>query len=114
MSACDPPPPLPCVQVVRFWDMETLKCVDQTNTDATAIRAICFHSMGSNIFTALQDGMRVWGWEPAVQQDYVDVPWYKVRTPPLPCHAHARTLTHTHTCTGPALHASMVLAGCKL
>lgn len=66
-------------KMVRFWDMETHRLVDAAGPEATPVRAIAFHSSGSQLFTALQDGMRVWSWEPSVQHDYVDVPWYKVR-----------------------------------
>ncbi|EFJ44875.1 microtubule severing protein katanin p80 subunit [Volvox carteri f. nagariensis] len=65
-------------KVVRFWDLETFTNFEQTAPEATPVRNIAFHSDGKYIFSAVQDGCKVWSVEPAVQHDYVDVPWYRV------------------------------------
>lgn len=56
--------------------------LESTPPEATGIRAIAFHPDGRHLFSALQDGLRVWQWEPppAFQHDNVDVPWSKVST----------------------------------
>ena len=55
--------------------------VDSTPPEATGVRAMAFHPDGRHVFSALQDGLRVWSWEPppCTQHDIVDMPWYKVR-----------------------------------
>lgn len=65
-------------KVIKLWDLETFTCVEQTAPEAAVVRNIAFHKGGKYIFSVLQDGMRVWSWEPAQQHDYVDVPWYRV------------------------------------
>nr|AAT01224.1 katanin p80 subunit PF15p [Chlamydomonas reinhardtii] len=65
-------------KLVRFWDLETFACIDQTTPEATPVRNICFYNDGRTIFSAVQDGCRVWNVDPTQQQDYVDVPWYRV------------------------------------
>lgn len=57
-----------------------MNLVEQTPVEATGIRAMAFHPNGRHTFAALQDGLRVWSWEPppCLQHDSVDVPWYKV------------------------------------
>ncbi|GIL43588.1 hypothetical protein Vafri_1283, partial [Volvox africanus] len=65
-------------KVVRFWDLETFTNIEQTTPEATPVRNIAFHSDGRYIFSAVQDGCKVWSVEPAEQYDYVDVPWYRV------------------------------------
>ncbi|GLC51494.1 Quinone-dependent D-lactate dehydrogenase [Pleodorina starrii] len=65
-------------KVVRFWDLENFTNIEQTTPEATPVRNIAFHSDGRYIFSAVQDGCKVWSVEPAEQFDYVDVPWYRV------------------------------------
>ncbi|KAG2455090.1 hypothetical protein HYH02_000910 [Chlamydomonas schloesseri] len=65
-------------KLVRFWDLETFACIDQTTPEATPVRNICFYNDGRTLFSAVQDGCRVWNVDPTQQQDYVDVPWYRV------------------------------------
>lgn len=43
------------------------------------VRGITFSSGGECLLSAVQDGLRVWGWEPVRQHDTVEVPWAKVR-----------------------------------
>lgn len=54
--------------------------LSETPFETTGVRALAFHPDGRCLFSALQDGMRVWQWEPppALQLDNVDVPWSKV------------------------------------
>lgn len=57
-----------------------MKLLEHTPPEATGVRALAFHPDGAHLFAALQDGLRVWQWEPppALQLDNVDVPWSKV------------------------------------
>ena len=66
-----------------------MSLVESTPSEATGIRAMAFHPDGRHVFSALQDGLRVWSWEPppCQQLDIVDMPWYKVRTPDVGMHA---------------------------
>ncbi|GAX83483.1 hypothetical protein CEUSTIGMA_g10908.t1 [Chlamydomonas eustigma] len=67
-------------KTVKVWDLETMSMVDSTPAEATGVRAMAFHPDGQHVFSALQDGLRVWSWEPppCVQHDVVDMPWFKV------------------------------------
>lgn len=66
-----------CSQV---WDLESMQLLESTPPETTGIRALAFHPDGQCLFSAVQDGLRVWQWEPppALQLDYVDVQWSKV------------------------------------
>ncbi|GFR41469.1 hypothetical protein Agub_g2158 [Astrephomene gubernaculifera] len=65
-------------KVVRFWDLEHFTNIGQTAPEATPVRNIAFNTDGKYIFSAIQDGCKVWSMEPTVQHDYVDVPWFRV------------------------------------
>lgn len=41
-------------KLVRFWDLETFACIDQTTPEATPVRNICFYNDGRTIFSAVQ------------------------------------------------------------
>jgi katanin p80 WD40 repeat-containing subunit B1 len=64
----------------QVWDLEMQSQLESTPLEATGVRAMTFHPDGQHIFAALQDGLRVWQWEPspAFQHDNVDIPWTKV------------------------------------
>mmetsp|Transcript_12525 Transcript_12525/g.27006 ORF Transcript_12525/g.27006 Transcript_12525/m.27006 type:complete len:729 (+) Transcript_12525:243-2429(+) len=77
--------PIECVlatsssdKTVRLWDMEYLKALEQTAPEATAVRAITWHPDGRHVFAAIQDGLRVWSYDPVTQHDNIDMPWSKV------------------------------------
>ncbi|KAG2497953.1 hypothetical protein HYH03_004215 [Edaphochlamys debaryana] len=65
-------------KVVRLWDLENFSNYDTTSPEATPVRNICWSKDGRNIFSAVQDGCRVWSAEPMESYDYIDVPWYRV------------------------------------
>mmetsp|Transcript_41595 Transcript_41595/g.98614 ORF Transcript_41595/g.98614 Transcript_41595/m.98614 type:complete len:687 (-) Transcript_41595:207-2267(-) len=65
-------------RTVKFWDLETFQLADTAGPDTLPPRAIHFPQDGSSILVAQQDGLRVYGWEPAKQFDFVDVAWTKV------------------------------------
>jgi hypothetical protein len=56
-----------------------MRLLESTPPEATGVRALAFNTKGC-LFSAVQDGLRVWQWEPppAQQLDSVDVPWSKV------------------------------------
>jgi len=67
-------------KTVKVWDLDTMCLLETTPPETTGVRALAFHPDGRCLFSALQDGLRVWQWEPppALQYDNVDVPWTKV------------------------------------
>ena len=75
-----PSPPSPSLLCLQLWDLESMSLIESTPTEATGVRAMAFHPDGRHVFSALQDGLRVWSWEPppCMQHDIVDMPWYKV------------------------------------
>ncbi|KAF5842344.1 WD40-repeat-containing domain protein [Dunaliella salina] len=67
-------------KTVKVWDLETMGMIAQTPPETTGVRSMTFHPDGTHLFSAVQDGLRVWQWEPPppLQHDNVDVPWSKV------------------------------------
>ncbi|KAK9823394.1 hypothetical protein WJX72_002455 [[Myrmecia] bisecta] len=72
-------------RTVKLWDVEKAELIDTAGPEATGVRAIAFppaEKDGSKpreaLLSAVQDGLRVWGWEPVKQHDFVEVPWTKV------------------------------------
>ncbi|KXZ56510.1 PF15 protein [Gonium pectorale] len=89
-------------KVVRLWDVETFQNVHQTTPEATPVRNIAFSNDGKYIFSAVQDGCRVWTADPPEQQDYVDVPWFRV------CDLLVGEYRGGHRLLGCSFHSSMV------
>lgn len=73
-------------KTARLWDLERFEPIETFGPETTGVRTVAFHGGGRHLLTALQDGLRVWGWEPTMQHDNVDVNWTKVR-PPCGCQA---------------------------
>jgi katanin p80 WD40 repeat-containing subunit B1 len=42
---------------------------------ATGVRAIAFHPDGQTLFCGLDDGLKVYSWEPVICRDGVDMGW---------------------------------------
>ncbi|EOA39559.1 hypothetical protein CARUB_v10008176mg [Capsella rubella] len=60
---------------VKFWDLETFELIGSTRPEATGVRAITFHPDGQTLFCGLDDGLKVYSWEPVICQDGVDMGW---------------------------------------
>lgn len=65
-------------RTTRFWDLESFESAGICPAEVTSTRTMCFHRHGTVMYTAHQDSLKVWGWEPIRQFDVVDVSWAKV------------------------------------
>lgn len=65
-------------RTVKFWDLDTFSNVETAGPEATAVRAIEFTPNGEAMFSATQDCLKVWTWEPVIMHDYVDMGWSKL------------------------------------
>ncbi|CAH2038299.1 unnamed protein product [Thlaspi arvense] len=62
-------------RTVKFWDLETFELIGSTRPEATGVRSIAFHPDGRTLFCGLDDGLKVYSWEPVVCRDGVDMGW---------------------------------------
>ncbi|CAH2047867.1 unnamed protein product [Thlaspi arvense] len=81
-------------RTVKFWDLETFELIGSTrpesvlekcqvvvefflkiSDEATGVRSIKFHPDGRTLFCGLDDGLKVYSWEPVVCHDSVDMGW---------------------------------------
>lgn len=85
-------------KTVKLWDVDSLELIESTSPEATGVRALAFHPRGRHVFSALQDGLRCWAFEPFTQMDNVDVPWSKI----------ADMSIYEHRLIGCSFHQSMV------
>eukprot|EP00041_Stephanoeca_diplocostata_P029832 m.888961 g.888961 ORF g.888961 m.888961 type:complete len:650 (-) comp23641_c0_seq2:1851-3800(-) len=65
-------------RTVKFWDLETFQCVSRSTVEASRVRCIAFDNDGRSLYSAAQDSLRVYGWEPFVCHDKMSLPWGKV------------------------------------
>ncbi|VVA90928.1 unnamed protein product [Arabis nemorensis] len=62
-------------RTVKFWDLETFEMIGSTRPEATGVRAITFQPDGRTLFCGLDDGLKVYSWEPVICRDSVDMGW---------------------------------------
>ncbi|CAN8311979.1 unnamed protein product [Cochlearia groenlandica] len=62
-------------KTVKFYDLETFELIGSTRPEATGVRSITFHPDGRTLFCGLDDGLKVYSWEPVICQDGVDMGW---------------------------------------
>ncbi|KAJ4887338.1 Transducin/WD40 repeat-like superfamily protein [Raphanus sativus] len=62
-------------RTVKFWDLETFELIGSTRPEETGVRSIKFHPDGRTLFCGLDDGLKVYSWEPVVCHDSVDMGW---------------------------------------
>ncbi|XP_010533875.1 PREDICTED: katanin p80 WD40 repeat-containing subunit B1 homolog isoform X2 [Tarenaya hassleriana] len=62
-------------RTVKFWDLETFELIGSSRPEATGVRSIAFHPDGQTLFCGLDDGLKVYSWEPVVCHDGVDMGW---------------------------------------
>ncbi|CAH8384032.1 unnamed protein product [Eruca vesicaria subsp. sativa] len=62
-------------RTVKFWDLETFELIGSTRPEATGVRSIAFHPDGQTLFCGLDDGLKVYSWEPVICRDSVDMGW---------------------------------------
>ena len=60
---------------IGFWDMELFSLLCQSPLSAAPIRQVCFDRDGAALLSLQADSLRVWGWEPLLCHDSVDVQW---------------------------------------
>ncbi|DBA75342.1 TPA: hypothetical protein ACH3X1_010611 [Trebouxia sp. C0004] len=66
-------------RTVKWWDLETSELIDTAGPEVTGVRGIAFPANGDCLLAAMQDGLKVWAYEPVSCLDTVDIPWAKVR-----------------------------------
>lgn len=64
-------------RTVKFWDLDTFEMISSTDVDSAPIRKVFIHPEGWGAYAACQDYLKVYGWEPAVCYDSVNVGWGK-------------------------------------
>ncbi|CDY34658.1 BnaC08g42170D [Brassica napus] len=62
-------------RTVKFWDLETFELIGSTRPEATGVRSIAFHPDGQTLFCGLDDGLKVYSWEPVICRESVDMGW---------------------------------------
>lgn len=63
-------------RTVRFWDLEQLQPISCSMLEATAVRCVTFHPEGGTLFSATQDSLRLYSWDPdSVCTDSLPVQW---------------------------------------
>ena len=65
-------------RTTRFWDLESFEEAGACPADVSGTRAMCFRGDGAVLYSAHQDSLKVWGWEPVRGFDVVDVSWARV------------------------------------
>ncbi|MBA0748555.1 hypothetical protein Gogos_005365 [Gossypium gossypioides] len=60
---------------VKFWDLETFELIGSSRPEATGVCSITFHPDGKTLFCGLDDGLKVYSWEPVVCHDSLDIGW---------------------------------------
>ena len=61
-------------RTVKFWDLEMFGMVDEC-VESTGVKSMLFHPDGRNLLTGTSEFLKVWGWEPSISRDAVDVSW---------------------------------------
>ncbi|XP_028767626.1 katanin p80 WD40 repeat-containing subunit B1 homolog isoform X2 [Neltuma alba] len=62
-------------RTVKFWDLESFEMIGSARCEATGVRSIAFHPDGRALFAGLEDGLKVYSWEPVICHDTVDMGW---------------------------------------
>nr|DAD20838.1 TPA_asm: hypothetical protein HUJ06_022301 [Nelumbo nucifera] len=62
-------------RTVKFWDLETFELIGSAGPEATGVRSMIFHPDGRTLFCGLEDGLKVFSWEPIICHDAVDMGW---------------------------------------
>ncbi|CAL0300871.1 unnamed protein product [Lupinus luteus] len=62
-------------RTVKFWDLETFEMIGSARREVSGVRSIAFHPDGRTLFTGLEDGLKVYSWEPVICHDTVDMGW---------------------------------------
>ncbi|XP_027345762.1 katanin p80 WD40 repeat-containing subunit B1 homolog isoform X2 [Abrus precatorius] len=62
-------------KTVKFWDLETFELIGSTRHEVAGVRSIAFHPDGRTLFAGLEDGLKVYSWEPVICHDAVDMLW---------------------------------------
>ncbi|KAK4271465.1 hypothetical protein QN277_020159 [Acacia crassicarpa] len=62
-------------KTVKFWDLESFEMIGSARCEATGVRSIAFHPDGRALFAGLEDGLKVFSWEPVICHDTVDMGW---------------------------------------
>lgn len=52
---------------------------EKLNFYISSLRSIYFHPEGKCLFSAAQDGLRVYGWEPCRILDCIPLPWGRIQ-----------------------------------
>ncbi|TYH14768.1 hypothetical protein ES288_A06G246800v1 [Gossypium darwinii] len=60
---------------VKFWDLETFELIGSSRPEATGVCSITFHPDGKTLFCGLDDGLKVYSWEPVACHDSLDIGW---------------------------------------
>ncbi len=66
---------------VKFWDLESFAQVSSSSSSSASggylgpVRKVAFHPEGRALLAAGRDALKVYGWEPTVLYDSVDVHW---------------------------------------
>lgn len=62
-------------RTVKFWDLETFELIGSSRPEATGVRSITFHPDGRTLLCGLNDGLKVYSWEPVICHDTIDMGW---------------------------------------
>lgn len=67
------------MRTVRFWDLETMDPIGTTTSESNALQAITYSSLGTELYTASKDTLRLWDLEPSLaMRNTVETGWEKI------------------------------------
>ncbi|GAQ80741.1 WD repeat-containing protein [Klebsormidium nitens] len=65
-------------RTTKLWDLETYELIGSAGPETTGVRNVFFTPDGRTVLSAVQDNLKVWGWEPVVCHDTVDTNWGRI------------------------------------
>jgi WD40 repeat protein len=67
------------MRTVRFWELEKMDIIGNTTSDPTPIQAIAYSSLGTELYTASKDTLRLWDLDPELSmRATVETGWEKI------------------------------------
>ena len=67
------------MRTVRFWDLDTMEPIGATTSESNALNAIAYSNLGTELYTASKDSLRLWDLEPSLtMRSSVEAGWDKI------------------------------------
>lgn len=67
------------MRTVRFWDLDTMEAIGTTTSESNAVQAITYSSLGTAMYVASKDTLKLWDLEPTLAlRNTVETGWEKI------------------------------------